>query len=282
MALSRTRRRLVERLRSSRFRPREGLFLVEGVRTADEALDAGLPVRFALLSPRLDTLEGGGRLRARVRDRGIDPVEVSDDELEEVSDTETPQGVLLVCEEPDGGLDTLGAELAEPSAPAVELAEAAAPAAPGGVAPPPFSLLIADGVQDPGNLGTLLRSARAFGVSGVLALDGTVDPWNSKVVRAAAGASFHLPVVRASWNEARLWLDEREVELLAAAMEGEDVGAVRPTGRWALAVGNEGAGLRPALAGAARPVAVPMPGGGESLNVGVAGSILLFALSGHD
>lgn len=253
MTLSRRRSALVARLRRRRTREREGLFLVEGIRSAAEALDHGADLRFAVCSPRLRELAGGPELAGALGD-AADWVE--DDELAALSDTEAPQGVLLVCREPRWTLADL---------------------LPGDG---PGAALVLDGVQDPGNVGTLVRAASAFGVRAVVALDGTVDPFNPKAVRAAAGALFRLRLVRASWADAGAWLHDAEVALLAADARGTDVAGVVPGARWALAIGNEGGGLRAELvASSRRRVAVPMPGPAESLNAGVAGSVLLYALT---
>lgn len=255
MGLSQRKRKLVARLRSRRTRGREGLFLVEGVRGAEEAMDAGVQVRFAVVSDGLSTGERGGALAGRLEGSGVAVERVDAPELASISDTETPQGVLLVCVEPAWSLDAL-----DPGS--------------GG------RLLVLDAVQDPGNLGTLVRAARAFALDGVLALDGTVDPWNPKSVRAAAGAGFGLPILRASWDEVEPWLEARDVRLLAADAAGMDVAHVSVEAPWALAVGNEGQGVRAGVLRLADArVAVPMPGGTESLNAGVAGSILLYSLT---
>jgi TrmH family RNA methyltransferase len=252
--LSKSRRQLIERLKTRKGRPREALALVEGVRSVAEALAAGVDIRFAVQSPRLLGTEAGRALASALAARGLEPEELDDKDLDELSATERPQGILCVCSEP--GLD-LG-----------QLRDRA-----------PSRLLLLDGLQDPGNLGTLIRAARAFGVDAVIVLDGSVDPWNPKAVRAAAGAGFHTPISRAPWSEAGPWLQEQGIEILAADPAGQDVRSFRPGGSWALAVGNEGAGLRAEVAAAsATSIAVPMPGSAESLNAGVAGSILLYSL----
>lgn len=254
--LSRRKHALVRRLHRRKTREREGAFLVEGVRSGVEALDAGAPVRFAVTSPRLEGLEDGPGLQARLEAAGVEVARVDDDAMAELADTETPQGVLLVVEEPDVSVGDLAA----------------------GTVP---RLLLLDGVQDPGNVGTLVRVADAFGLTGVVALDGTVDPWNTKAVRAAAGGLFRVPVAAAAWDASGPALAAAGVPILAATADGAPVDRAEvPAGAWALAVGNEGAGVRSAVLDAARArVAVPMPGGAESLNVAVAGAILLYALT---
>ncbi|MSR37147.1 MAG: RNA methyltransferase [Gemmatimonadetes bacterium] len=251
MGLSRARERLLARLRERRGREREALFLVEGIRSAGEALAARARVSFALVSPRLGELAGGAELRGRLEEARLDTVELSDGELAAVADTQTSQGVLLVCAEPD------------------------APSWPAGEGP----LLVLDGIQDPGNVGTLLRAAGAFGVADALVLDGSADPYNAKAVRAAAGAIFRARLHQARWEDAAPALLERG-PLLVADMGGRDVAALRPPATWTLVIGSEGAGPRPAVrAAATEVVSIPMPGGTESLNAGVAGSILLYVLT---
>ncbi len=252
--LSKNKRQLIERLKTRKGRPREGLVLVEGVRASAEVLAAGAEIRFVVRSPRLLDTEAGRTLASTLARQGAEAVEVDDADLAELSDTEHPQGVLCVCTEPGLDLAQLGTRT-------------------------PATVLLLDGLQDPGNLGTLVRAARAFGVDAVIVLDGSVDPWNPKAVRAAAGAGFHTPITRASWAEARPWLEEQHIEILAADPDGDDVRSFRPRGSWALAVGNEGAGLRADVAAAStKHIAIPMPGNAESLNAGVAGSILLYSL----
>ena len=257
--LSKNRRQLIERLKTRKGRPREGLVLVEGVRASAEALAAGADIRFVVRSPRLLDTEAGRTLASALTGRelqtdGVAVTELTDVELADLSDTEHPQGVLCVCSEPS--LDLAQLRIGTPA-----------------------TVLLLDGLQDPGNLGTLIRAARAFGVDAVIVLDGSVDPWNPKAVRAAAGASFRIQITRAVWAEARLWMEEQSIEILAADPSGDDVRSFQTAGSWALAVGNEGAGLRPDIVAAStKRFAIPMPGNAESLNAGVAGSILLYSL----
>ena len=257
MALSRRREALLGRLGRRRDREREGLFLVEGVRACADALELGVETRFALRAPGLLDTGAGAALARRLDAAGVEVVEVDDATLAAVADTETPQGVLLVCAEPGWSLDAL-----EPAS---------------GDRP---RLLVLDAVQDPGNAGTLVRAAAAFGMDGVVALDGTVDLWGAKAVRASAGGVFRTRVVHAPWDDASAWLARSGLPLLVADAGGEDVAGVAPGRGWALAVGNEGAGPRAELVERAeRVVRIPMPGDAESLNAGVAGSILLYVLT---
>jgi TrmH family RNA methyltransferase len=143
-------------------------------------------------------------------------------------------------------------------------------------------VLVIDGVQDPGNVGTLISTAHALGAAGTIVLRGTADVHSPKTMRAAMGATFRHPVV--SFDDAALiaWARKQDVTLWATAADGmpleqafrESAGKGAPI---AVIVGNEGAGIRPALnAIAARRVAIPLAQGAESLNVAVAAGILLY------
>jgi TrmH family RNA methyltransferase len=230
--------------------------LVEGVRAVQEFLEGSLhrDLRFALTSPCLEASEGGRQIKTRLEKAGVRTEEVSDQELERASDTENHQGIALVVREE---------VMAFPPAAETHFER----------------VLLLDGIQDPGNAGTLIRAGRAFGLSRVIALEGTVDLLNPKVVRASAGALACLPVHRRPWNETRAWLDEGGISLLVGRAGGRDVRTLSPPPAWALAVGNEGAGVRSEIQEAASEVVgIPMVSGTDSLNAGVAGAILMFAL----
>lgn len=257
MPLSVEKKKLVQRLRSNRLRAREGLFLVEGVRGVREFLQTTLPMslRFSLVSHRLMEMGGGPEVRALLEEKGLLVHEVDDADLDALSDTETSQGVLVVAEEP---------QMTWP--PAEE---------PGG-----RRFLLLDGIQDPGNVGTLIRAARAFGVHAVLALEGTADPWAAKTIRSAAGSTAHIPVARIRWADVQTWLQGTGLPLVVAEAGGLDVRGWSSPGGWALVLGNEGAGVRPEIRSVADAcLAVPMADAVESLNVAMAGAILLFALT---
>lgn len=251
MTLSEGRRRALARLRRRKTRERDELVLVEGPRAVREALAAGARARFALVSPRLDEVAPG--LAARLAE-STDVVPVDDVTLSESADTASPQGVLLVVEQPrDAWLDRLDHR---------------------------SRVLVLDALQDPGNVGTLIRSAAAFDLDGVILLDGSVDPWNPKAVRASAGAVFRCGVAVRPWADVAGLLERRGLPLQVADADGEPTRRLPWQGGWVLAVGSEARGARPEVReAAAAMVRVPMPGGTESLNAAVAGSILLYELT---
>jgi TrmH family RNA methyltransferase len=138
---------------------------------------------------------------------------------------------------------------------------------------------VLDAVQDPGNVGTLIRTAAALGATATVALPGTVDLWNAKVVRSAMGAHFLHSAFHCTWDELRLFLDETGTPLWGADTHGTPLERGAAPRRLALAVGNEGAGLSDHVHQAcAQLVSLPLDPSVESLNVAVAAGILLYEL----
>ncbi len=142
-------------------------------------------------------------------------------------------------------------------------------------------ILILAGLQDPGNVGTLLRSAEAFGSAGALLLPGTASPWNPKALRASAGSAFRIPAIAVTEDEALALLAQHDVPAIAAVTrDGVAIDDASLTGACALLIGNEGAGLsKKLIVAAAHRVTIPMPGEVESLNAAIAGSLLLYEIS---
>ena len=142
-------------------------------------------------------------------------------------------------------------------------------------------VLVLAGLQDPGNLGTILRSAEAFGANGIISLPGTVSAWNSKAVSASAGSVFRVPLLAATPDECFLRLREAGVKVLSTAVRGaEPANRADLTGSVALLIGNEGNGIPKELAArAGGTITIPCPGPVESLNAAVAASVLLYEAS---
>jgi TrmH family RNA methyltransferase len=219
-------------------------FVVEGVRLVEEALTAAWPVQFVLFASGLS--ERGRGLIKQLEAKHIEVEQVSDALLTSISETENPQGILAV-------LDHV-------------------------LLPIPQSLdfvLIADQIRDPGNLGTLLRTAAAAGVQAVLLPPETTDAFAPKVLRAGMGAHFRLPIYNLAWEQIRAAVTSLHVFLADA--QGSPCWEMDFRLPVALIVGGEAEGATTAarqLAG--MTVSIPMQGFVESLNAGVAGAILLF------
>lgn len=245
---------LARDLRRRKSRERQQLFAAEGVRAVEELLRSPIVIRGALVAPQLGDAPRGAALLQALRDHGVEIAELTPFDFATAAETESPQGVLAIARIPDSAPDTLQL-------------------------PPTARVVVLDGVQDPGNVGTILRTAAALGASAVLAMPGTVDLWNAKVVRSAMGAGFHLPVMACTW-EALDHLRERQAMVLwGADAAGVALDSLAPPARLALLVGNEGAGL--STEGRLRTdavVALPIVQQVESLNVAVATGIFLYQL----
>jgi RNA methyltransferase, TrmH family len=244
----------VRDLQRRKARGRRGLAVLEGVRLVEEALAAGLEFKGALVSPDLARTTRGQALTAELASHAIEVEEVAARAFGELAGTDTPQGVLAIVQPRVWTLKDV---------------------------PAGNALLVVDGVQDPGNVGTLIRTAHALGAAASLLLRGSADPLNAKALRAAMGATFRHPVVQLDDPPFIAWAKEQELTLWAAAADGvaldRALDAKQGAARFAVIVGNEGAGIRPQLnAIAAQRVAIPLARGAESLNVAVAAGILLY------
>jgi TrmH family RNA methyltransferase len=226
-----------------------GLVAIEGEKLLGEAIRSGMVLKTVFVSE--------GRELPRFVPRGVEVVWLSGDVFQSVVETQTPQGIAALLVPPLRGFDDI-------------------------LAGTPL-ILVAAGLQDPGNLGTLVRSAEAFGATGVVTTTGTVNAWNQKALRASAGSVFRVPVVGATVDELA-GLKARGVKLMAAvaedsrdAIEAQDA---EFAGATAILIGNEGAGLGEELLEMADVrVTIPCPGKVESLNAAVAGSLLLYEAS---
>lgn len=227
-----------------------GLVAIEGETLLLEAVRSGLHIDRVFVG---DGIVTPGWLPSNVAVTELDP-----QLLRSAVDTLSPQGIAALVHPPAWALEQVCLVERSPL------------------------VLLAAGPQDPGNLGTLVRSAEAFGAACVLCLPGTVSPWNPKAIRSSAGSVFRTPVLRVSMEDLT-GLQRRGLRLLAAAAEGS---RERPsisasdadlTGACGLLIGNEGSGLDAAwLALADNTISIPMPGPVESLNAAVAGSLLLY------
>ena len=245
---------LARDLRRRRARERQKLFVAEGVRAVEELLTSPLHVRGILVAPQLAGASRGSILLDDVRRSGAEIAEVDEREFASAAETDSPQGVLAIGEIPEARLVDLPL-------------------------PQRARLVVLDAVQDPGNVGTILRTAAALGTDAVVAMPGTVDLWNAKVVRSAMGALFHRPAFMSTWAELDTFREANALVLWGADAAGTPVETIAPAARLGILVGNEGAGLSPeALARVEQRVSLPISSTVESLNVAVATGILLYQL----
>lgn len=246
--------KLIRALQLRKRREAHGKMLLEGVRFLEEALEAGVQLELAAYSPRVMANQRGQRLVEAVRQVCPTVLAVTDTLMEKLAGTDSPQGVLAVAGIPEFGLEDLEAGAGS-------------------------CLVVLDGLQDPGNLGTIVRTAAAAGAGGLILGKGTVDLYNPKVLRATMGAVFRLPVLTGVELPGVLgWLKKRDVRLAAADPRSarlyfeEDY--TKPT---AFLIGNEGSGLSPEVSALAEVrVAIPMASGVESLNAAVSAGLLMY------
>ncbi len=227
--------------------------VLEGRRLVEDAVGAGAQLVGLVAAADVAGLEP---LLDRVAAAGTQVERLSARDFSALADTETPSGVLAVAEWQPAAI----AELPSPPARAL--------------------LLVLDAVQDPGNVGTMLRTAHALGAWAALALDGTADVRGAKVLRAAMGAHFRFPIAEGGLSDAQAIAERHGFSALVAVQDGQPRRAARGAARAMLVIGNEGRGVRTGWDELPhRRVTVPMREGAESLNAAVAAGILLYELT---
>ncbi len=244
----------VRALRAALLRPpgvgSDELVGIEGIHLLEEALASGLEVETIFVRV------GSGRSLDRLATGSAQVVLLTEEVLRGVVSTEAPQGIAALVRPPVFRVDDLFHSTR------------------------PLMIVVA-GLQDPGNLGTIVRSAEAFGAAGIIMLPGTASLWNPKCVRASAGSAFRLPVVQLTPEECVRELRARGIRSLATVVRrgtaADSSDLTTPSALW---IGNEGAGLAPELAAMCEErVTIPCPGTVESLNAAIAASVLLYEAS---
>jgi RNA methyltransferase, TrmH family len=217
-------------------------YIVEGFHLVEEALKQDDTVIELILVE-------GVEMPNKWNPDGIELVQVSEEVGKALADTETTQGVFAVCRQKD------------PEA----INESK-------------TFLLLDGLQDPGNIGTIIRTAEASGIDSIVLGKGTGDLYNPKVIRSAQGSHFHLPIIKSDLSEIIPVLKEKGIPVYGTALEnGEEYTSVKPQDSYALIVGNEGSGMSgEILSMTDQNLYIPIYGKSESLNVAIAAGILLY------
>ena len=228
---------------------KEGLIYLEGTRLCEEALSSGQTAREVIVTE--DKISW-----AKEFTPGIEPLVLSRDVFTKISQTVNPQGVALVINEP-GISDDIprrgdGKDI----------------------------YVVLENTQDPGNLGTIIRMADAFGLTAVIISPTTCDPFNDKVIRATMGSVWHIPVVRKTMDECFDFFESAKIETIATHLKGNELGAGDLKLPCAYFIGNEGDGLTDETAKkCTKLIKIPMKGKAESLNAAVAASVIGYELS---
>lgn len=228
---------------------KEGLIYLEGTRLCEEALSSGLvPVEVIITEAKTDW--------ARKFAPDVEPLILSDNVFFKISQTVNPQGVALVIKEPSRDNEI------------------------------PFNgdgkdiYVVLENTRDPGNLGTIIRMADAFGFTAVIIGPTTCDPYNDKVIRATMGSIWHIPIVKKTMNECFAFFEDKGVDTIATHLKGNELGSGELKLPCAYFIGNEGDGLTDDTTSRCQKlVKIPMRGRAESLNAAVAASIIGYELS---
>lgn len=241
-------------LKQKKYRDETGLFAVEGVRLAEEAVTAGWDIAACIGKGQTFDQPRVQKIIDVLAGRSVRIVETTDAIYEKIAETDQPQGLTLLVKKREPKLEELK-----------------------------FSdsgfIVILDGVQDPGNVGTVIRTADAAGCSAVLLSRGCADLFSGKTIRATMGSIFHLPVVdRLSTDDIEVYIRQNSVKLCAATLDGAAIyDSADFTGPVAIAFGNEGNGLSSALLNLAdERLFIPIYGRAESLNVATSAAVFLY------
>ncbi len=241
------------RLRGRRERDRAGLTLIDGVRETLRALQGGAVIREAFVAIEFCSDLDCRALLQRLRDALVPVWEVGRDAFDKLAYGDRVDGVVAVAETPLRRLDDL-------------------------ILPPEPLIAIIEGVEKPGNLGAILRTADGAGLDAVIVADSATDLFNPNIIRASLGTVFAVPVSVASSGDVLTWLAERNIAIIAARVDGSvDYPEADYTGAVAIALGSEARGLSDAWAELARAsVRVPMLGVADSLNVSATAAVLFY------
>lgn len=243
----------VKSLYRKKERMKSKTFIIEGIKIIEEAIDHNYPMKSIIYTDRLMNTKGGPEFLEAIRDRD-ELIYVGDNIFKEISDTENPQGVLAIARFQFTDLQGLR-EMKNPS------------------------LIFLDRLQDPGNMGTIIRTADSFNIDGIIITDGSVDPYNPKVVRATMGSIFRMPIYYIE-DSVRGLNDLRDngLRILSTSLEGSlPIYDIDYKDGFILVIGNESTGVSGDIYELSDElIRIPMPGKAESLNAGVAASIIMY------
>lgn len=238
--------KLALRLKNKKFREAEGKYIIEGIRFVEEAIKENI-INYILFSQKLFATSNPERAMAI----DCNKYEIEDELLKELCGTENPQGILAIVSKKNYDFLDIKNDF----------------------------VIIADGIQDPGNLGTIIRTADAAGAGGVIITKGTVDVYNDKTLRSTMGSIFHIPLIFAeNFNELSIALKGLGYNIYAASLEGSKyIYDCNFENKTAIIIGNEANGI-PAehMEAVTQRIKIPMPGKAESLNAAAAAAVIIY------
>jgi len=241
-------------LHKKKYRYQYKKYFLEGIRSVEECIKYNSKIEYIIYSESLLGLNGGAKLYEDILKLNITIIKTTDQILKSVSDTDNPQGIIAVVNFKESKLEEL-------------------------VSNDKSLFIILDSIQDPGNMGTIIRTCDAFNVDGVIISEGSVDLYNPKTIRSTMGSIFHIPIV---FSENILdtvkYLKSNEITIMSTALEDStDIHNVDLNRPVAIIIGNEANGVRNELLSVSNAnIKIPMPGKAESLNAAIASSIVIY------
>jgi TrmH family RNA methyltransferase len=241
------------RLREIKHARGENRFVIEGPRIIETALDAGARIRDVFFTDRFGAKKEGRAVLNILQKKGANIFATTEHLLNKIADTETPQGIAAVVSYEMSSLESLRARKN-----------------------PLYA--VGDGIGEPGNLGTIIRTADAAGADAVILLEGTCDVFIPKVIRATAGSIFHIPIAHAKAETLLRWLRDMGIRLVATSADAErSVFETKLEAPLALVFGNEARGVsKPIREAADLSLKIPIYGRAESMNVAIAAAVCLY------
>lgn len=242
----------IKNLSRKKNRWKEKLFIIEGIKVVEEAINSSIAIKHIFFSEILLQADGGADFFEKINTRK-ETVKLSRSVFKQLTDLDSPQGVLAIVEFEERDIK----EIYEKRFPFI---------------------IFLDGLNDPGNLGTIIRTAEAFGVDAVVLGEKSVDPYNSKVVRATMGSILRLPLYNIKDNDQFFdEMKERDINIITTSLRGETLNRDDFSGGFVIVIGNEANGVsQKIIERSTKEIKIPMPGGAESLNAGVAASIIMY------
>jgi TrmH family RNA methyltransferase len=255
--LSKEKLKEITKLKTKKGRKTQGRFLIEGMRLCEEMANSNWETESVLFTSSFKNSSNGKKLLQKFERGNVKTIPVKPEEIKKLSDTVTPQGIIAVIKIKEFSLNELWSEASN-------------------------IILALDAIRDPGNVGTLIRTAAAFGIDGVILSSDTVELYNPKVVRSTMGSIFHLPIYDEVDLEKTIpQLKKRNFKIYGTDVrEGKDLEELDCSGKICLVIGSEAEGLNKSLLDLSDEIIrIPIFGRAESLNASVAGGILLYEIT---